>query len=96
MDVYLLPAVIGGGLGDIEEVLAAGRRLSRAGFPIFFYRRPGRALLPAVDGPWEWPPHRTVRRLRPTARVALTVTPAWGVSAAPRRSGALGRPGSGT
>ena len=29
VDVYLFPSVVGGGLGDIEEVLAAGRELSR-------------------------------------------------------------------
>ena len=93
VDVYLLPAVIGGGLGDIEEVLAAGRRLARAGFRIRLYRRSAHPLPRAVDGPWDWPPHRRVRRLHPAARAALTITPAWGVSAAPRRPGPLGHPG---
>ncbi len=92
-DVYLLPAVVGGGLGDIEEVLAAGRHLAAAGAAVHLYRRAGRPLPRSVDGPWDWPPHRTVRRLRPTARVALTVAPAWGVSCAPQRPGALGRAG---
>ncbi len=93
VDVYLLPAVVGGGLGDIEEVLAAGRRLARAGFPILLYRRPGSPLPRSVEGPWDWPPVRRVRRLRPRGRAALTVAPAWGVSAAPRRPGPFGRPG---
>ncbi len=88
-----MPAVVGGGLGDIEEVLAAGRWLARAGFPILLYRRPGRPLPRSVEGPWAWPPHRRVRRLRPRARSAVTVSPAWGVSAAPGRPGAFGRPG---
>ncbi len=44
LDVYLFPAVVGGGLGDIEEVLLAGRRLARAGYPVHLFRRPGRPL----------------------------------------------------
>ncbi len=93
-DVYLFPAVVGGGLGDIEETLAAGRRLAAAGASVRLYRKPGRPLPRAVDGPWAWP--RGVRRsdrLRPTAPAAVTVTPAWGVSAAPERPGPLGRAG---
>jgi len=93
VDVYLLPAVVGGGLGDIEEVLAAGRRLARAGFPIVLYRRPGVVLPRDVDGPWDWPSHRRVRALHPRHRRAMTIAPAWGVSAAPARPGAFGRPG---
>ncbi len=50
LDVYLFPAVVGGGLGDIEEVLLAGRRLARAGFPVYLFRRPGRPL-PRSPGP---------------------------------------------
>ncbi|MCI4365837.1 MAG: hypothetical protein L3K10_07270 [Thermoplasmata archaeon] len=94
VDVYLQPAVVGGGLGDIEETLAAGRWLARAGFPIQLYRTGGRALPTSVDGPWEWPPIRRTRRLVPHHRTALTVTPAWGVSAAPPQRGAYGRSGA--
>jgi hypothetical protein len=83
LDVYLQPAVVGGGLGDIEEVLAVGRRLGRAGWPLLLYRRPGRSMPPSVAGPWHWPPVRRVRRLAPRASHALTVTPWWGVSASP-------------
>lgn len=90
---YLFPAVVGGGLGDIEEVLAAGRHLARAGVPLRLYRRPGRPLPRGVDGPWEWPPLRRLGRLRPSGAAALTVTPAWGVSAAPAGPPPLGRPG---
>jgi hypothetical protein len=94
LDVYLFPAVVGGGLGDIEETLAAGRRLADAGFRVHLFRSAGRPLPPEVDGPWDWPPHvRRSSRLSPRAPAALTVVPAWGVSAAPARSGALGRPG---
>jgi hypothetical protein len=93
VDVYLLPAVVGGGVGDIDEVLTAGRRLARAGFPLLLYRRTGRPLPPAVDGPWDWPPVERRSRLAPRAPRALTVAPAWGVVAAPARNEAFGRPG---
>jgi len=93
VDVYLLPAVVGGGLGDIEEVLAAGRRLAAAGFPVFLYRRPGRPWPRGVDGPWEWP--RLERVVAPARRnrTAITVTPAWGISAAPEGPPPLGAAG---
>lgn len=93
VDVYLLPAVVGGGLGDIEEVLAAGRRLASAGLPVHLYRAAGRPMPRSVEGPWDWPPLRRVRRLRPTRSGALTISPSFGVSAAPARPGPLGRPG---
>ncbi len=94
LDVYLFPAVVGGGLGDIEETLAAGRRLAGAGWVARLYRRAGRRLPPEVEGPWDWPsPLERVDRLDPRAPAALTVVPAWGVSAAPGRAGAMGRPG---
>ncbi|MGA8543339.1 MAG: hypothetical protein WB947_07390 [Thermoplasmata archaeon] len=94
MDVYLFPAVVGGGLGDIEEVLAAGRELSRAGFRTVRYRRPGHPMPRSVDGPWEWPPIERRTRLAPRAPAALTISPAWGVSAAPTRNEAYGRGGA--
>ncbi|MCI4351981.1 MAG: hypothetical protein L3K14_01140 [Thermoplasmata archaeon] len=92
LEVYLQPAVVGGGLGDIEEVLAVGRRLARSGWKPLLYRRGSRPLPPTVDGPWDWPSLRRVGRLAPAAPHALTVTPWWGVSADP---GAVrtGRPG---
>ena len=94
VDVYLFPAVVGGGLGDIAEVLDAGRWLERAGFLPRLYRARGHPLPPSVDGPWDWPPRlRVVDELRPSAPRALTVAPVWGVSAAPERPGAYGRPG---
>ncbi len=91
--VYLQPAVVGGGLGDIEEVLAVGRRLAAFGFPIYLYRARGRSLPRAVEGPWDWPPLRRVARPVRSATRAVTVTPWWGVSAcpdAPDRVGASG------
>ena len=93
VDVYLFPAVVGGGLGDVEEVLAAGRRLARAGWRAVVYRRPGRPLPAglALRGPW--PRLRTTGRLRPRCGAAVTIAPAWGLSAAPERPGPLGRAG---
>jgi hypothetical protein len=88
-----MPAVVGGGLGDIEETLAAGRRLARAGLRIRLYRRDHHPLPRSVDGPWDWPPIESVGRPVPHGSAALTVTPAWGVSAAPSRPGAYGRGG---
>ena len=93
LDVYLQPTVVGGGLGDIEEVLAVGRRLARSGWRPLLYRAEGRPLPPTVDGPWGWPPIRRVRRLAPGAPHALTVTPWWGISAVPgaKPSGSSGQ-----
>jgi hypothetical protein len=75
-------------------VLAAGRRLARAGFRIILYRSPGRPLPRSVDGPWDWPAIERARRIRARAPAALTVAPAWGLSAAPSRPGPLGRGGA--
>jgi hypothetical protein len=85
VDVYLLPAIVGGGLGDIEEVLCAGRHLARAGFPCRLYRSPGRPLPPGVDGPWDRPTVRRVASLAPAGPAALTVAPSWGITARVRR-----------
>ena len=93
LDVYLLPAVVGGGLGDVAEVLDAGRWLERAGFRTRLYRAPGRVLPPSVDGPWDWPAIEAVDELRPRSDRALTVSPTWGVSAAPARPEPYGRAG---
>ena len=93
VDVYLFPAVVGGGLGDIEEVLAAGRRLAAAGFPVYLYRAHGRPLPRSVAGPWDWPVLQRIDRLRPRGSAAVTITPAWGVSAAPDRAERFGRGG---
>jgi hypothetical protein len=84
---------VGGGLGDIEEVLAAGRHLARAGFRPILYREPDRPLPPNVDGPWEWPPMERRARIERRGSAALTVAPSWGVSAGPSRPGRFGRGG---
>lgn len=94
LDVYLFPAVVGGGLGDIEEVLLAGRRLARAGHRIHLFRRAGRPLPRSVEGPWDWPPFRRIDAPPPDrAPRALTLSAWWGVVAAPPRDGPYGRAG---
>jgi hypothetical protein len=93
VDVYLLPHPVGRGVGDIEEVLLAGRRLHRAGFPIHMLTFP-RTPVPAWwDGPWDWPPLRRTARPRPTSTRALTLCTNWGVTAAPEQPGPLGHAG---
>jgi hypothetical protein len=84
---------VGGGLGDIEEVLAAGRELARAGLRPILFRLPGRPLPRSVDGPWDWPPIERRDLLHPRAPAAVTLSPAWGVSAAPSRAEPFGRGG---
>ncbi|MGI0156433.1 MAG: hypothetical protein ACREDE_09940, partial [Thermoplasmata archaeon] len=74
-------------------MLAAGRALARCGARTILYRRPEHRLPPSVDGPWEWPPITRCDRLVPRAPAALTVSAAWGVSAAPSRGGPYGRGG---
>lgn len=93
IDVYLFPAVLGGGIGDIEEVLTVGRRLAADGHRILLFRTGGRDLPQGVDGPWDWPRLRRVARPLRASPFALTVAPAWGVTAAAARPGPLGRPG---
>jgi hypothetical protein len=93
LDVYLFPAVVGGGVGDVAEVFDAGAWLRAAGFSPVLYRPPGRAMPPSVEGPWSDARVRRMRSLRPTAPRALTITPNWGVTAAPGRAGRLVRPG---
>jgi hypothetical protein len=85
--------VVGGGLGDIEEVLCAGRRLAANGFSITLLRLHDRPLPPSVSGPWEWPPHRRIGRLRRVGAVALTISAGWGITAAPARAEPFGRAG---
>ncbi|MFZ0698904.1 MAG: hypothetical protein WAN74_01745 [Thermoplasmata archaeon] len=87
--------MVGGGLGDIEEVLACGRHLEAAGFPLTLYRRPGRPLPRSVEGPFDWPVHARRSKIieRGRAPAAVTVSPCWGVSAAPSRPEPYGRGG---
>jgi hypothetical protein len=94
VEAFLLPAVVGGGLGDIEEVRVAGARLAEIGVPLRIYRSGDRALPAGVDGPWDWPPLERTRALRPRAPRAITVSAGFGVTAAPSLgTGPYGRPG---
>jgi hypothetical protein len=93
LDVYLFPTVVGGGLGDIAEVLTVGRRLESDGHHVLLFRRPGRPLPRSVEGPWAWPRIERVDRPVRRSRWAMTISPTWGVCAAPERRGPLGRGG---
>jgi hypothetical protein len=81
--IYLLPAVVGGGWGDIEEVLAVGRELARRGHRLICLRRPDHPWPRGVDGPWSWPPCERTDHLLPSSLAAITVAPAWSLSADP-------------
>ncbi len=91
LDVYLLPSVIGGGLGDVAEVHSAGRWLAGAGFRVWVFRRPGHTWSRGMPGPFRWPPE--VPRPVGSGPRALTVSSQFGVTCAPARSEPLGRAG---
>jgi hypothetical protein len=91
LDVYLLPAVVGSGWGDLAEVHAAGQWLSKAGFPVQIYRPPEHRWPRGLPGPFDWP--RQVSRARGGAPRALTISSQFGVTCAPGRDEPLGRAG---
>lgn len=91
VDVYALPTAIGGGAGDIVEVLEASRWVERSGTPVFLFRGPGRPLPAGVEG--RWPARRVVHRLLRKHPRAVTLSAQFGVTAEEERSGPLGRPG---
>jgi hypothetical protein len=91
VDVYLLPAVVGGGRGDVEEVLLVGRSLARSGYRVEIARdRP----LPLLDDPSfdRTAIHRT-RGVAPAAPRAVTIASQFGITAADGRDEPLGRAG---
>lgn len=93
VDVYLFPAVIGGGRGDVEEVLTVARRLADEGARLYLYRARGRPLPRGVDAPYAWPRVTRVRNpARRTSR-ALTLAPHFGTTAEGPRPGPLGAAG---
>jgi hypothetical protein len=57
------------------------------------YRARRRAWPRSVDGPWDWPALTRTGRLAPRGAAAITVAPAWGISAAPSRPEPFGRGG---
>ncbi|HEV2449237.1 MAG TPA: hypothetical protein VGU43_02370 [Thermoplasmata archaeon] len=91
--MYLLPVVLGGGEGDVGEVVAAARHLARDGHSLQLYCPAGVPLPTGVE-PQNWDlPVRRVGRLRPSGRCAMTLAFDWGVTAGPERPGPLGRAG---
>ena len=91
VEVYLLPAVVGGGRGDVEEVLAVGRALARRRHRVLIYR--SRPLAVLEDPSFDRTGIRQVRRLAPRAGRAVTISSQFGVTAADGRDEPLGRPG---
>ncbi|MFG1529679.1 MAG: hypothetical protein AAFA34_00170 [Thermoplasmata archaeon] len=89
--IYLLPAVVGGGWGDLEEVLAVGRQLVARGHRVRYYRSAGHPPPRGLPGPWRWPRVDRPKRPGPPGTPALTVTPSWGLSAAPEADGPWSR-----
>ncbi|MCI4331297.1 MAG: hypothetical protein L3K19_05565 [Thermoplasmata archaeon] len=93
VDVYLFPAPLGGGRGDVDEVFVAGQVLAGTGVRVRLFRLQGRPWPSAIADPRDWPPFPRVSRLGSRRPWALTVSAAWGVTCAPRRPGPLGRAG---
>src|ERR1700686_4835492 len=93
VDVYLFPAAVGGGLGDIEEVFTVGRRLAFDRYPIYLLRLGSRPLPHGVDGPLKRPVLRRVHAPVRHADCAVTISPSWGVCVAPAQNMPLGREG---
>jgi len=91
VDVYLMPAVVGGGRGDVEEVLGVGRALARTGYAPVVPRVGPRAVLP--DRSFDWSGIRPTRRVVRRAPRAVTISSQFGVTAAQGRDEPLGRAG---
>ncbi|HTT25391.1 MAG TPA: hypothetical protein VMH90_00310, partial [Thermoplasmata archaeon] len=93
MAVYLLPAVVGAGRGDIEDLRAVGELLRPTGVPLFLpVGTLGAPELPAGERR-AWTFARPERRLVRRARRALAILPQFGVTGAPGHPGPFGRPG---
>jgi hypothetical protein len=86
-----MPSVIGGGRGDVEEVLAIGRLLHRAGFPVQVFRSRPMPLLD--DRSYDWSGTKRTRRPARRAPRAVTISSQFGITAADGRDEPLGRAG---
>jgi hypothetical protein len=91
VDVYLMPSIVGGGRGDVEEVLVVGRMLARAGHDVRVPRSGPREVLD--DRSFDWTGIRRVRAITPTGPNAVTISSQFGVTAADARDEPLGRAG---
>ena len=93
LDVYLLPAVVGGGLGDLEELRLAGRRLRLDGHRVVrLLRGPGPGTAEGEAG-FDWTGIPRVRGPTRRSRRALTISSQFGVTAAEGRDEPYGSPG---
>ena len=91
VDVYLMPAIVGGGRGDVEEVLLVGRALARRGHRVLIAR--SRPLPLLQDRSLDWTGIVRVPRPTPRAAKAVTISSQFGVTASDARPGPLGAAG---
>jgi len=86
-----MPAVVGGGRGDVEEVLLVGRSLARARHRVQIVRR---STLPfRLDRSYDMEGIGQTHRLEPRHEQAVTISSQFGITAADGRDEPLGRPG---
>jgi len=91
--VFVLPAVVGGGRGDVEEIRAAAWSLAREGWRVRCFALPT-VPVPIAACEWaDWPVRRVERRLGAAMGRAVTLSSQFGITAAPARAGAYGRAG---
>jgi hypothetical protein len=88
-----MPAVVGAGRGDVEELRCAAEALRSAGWPVRSVRPPGSRWPPAAGAPDDWPGGRPSGSVRREADRAMTLTSQFGVTAAATRPGPYGRGG---
>ncbi len=93
VDVYLLPAVVGSGRGDVEDVLLVGHRLARAGRRVSVVRTRARPLALLRDETFDWTGIERTVRLLPRSDRAITISSQFGVTAADARDEPYGRAG---
>jgi hypothetical protein len=88
-----MPSVLGGGRGDVEEVLAAGERLARAGARVRVLVRRSTNKRWLGDASFGWERFPRLRRLPRIDGRALTLSSHFGVTAPEPREEPFGGPG---
>jgi hypothetical protein len=91
--VYLLPTIVGGGRGDIEEIRAAAFAIRGPGVRLHLYRPAGMVWPVGAREVRSWSVDRVERTLRIEGDRALTISAAFGVTAAAGHPGRFGRAG---
>lgn len=93
IEVYLLPAVVGAGAGDLEEVRAAAWVLRSAGLPVRWFGPPGTPRPVPPAGLRDWPVRSIEPGLRSRGNRALTVSAQFGPTSEGPRPFRLGGAG---